>query len=87
NKQANPSMPPRQVIVYTRPGCHLCDDACEVLQRYGLEPELINIDTDAQLVAAYGYSIPVVVFDGKERFRGHIDERLLERLLIAGDSH
>lgn len=69
------------VIVYTRPGCHLCEDACEVLQRYGLETTLINIETDPDLVTRYGLEIPVVEIDGQVRFRGHVDEVLLRRLL------
>lgn len=71
-----------QVIIYTRPGCHLCDDACDVLERYGLEPQQVNIDTDPDLVARYGWEIPVVLIDGKERFRGRVDEILLRRLLV-----
>lgn len=74
-------MPDHDVIVYTRPGCHLCDDACEVLERYGLAPRMVNIDTDPALIASYGLSIPVVVIDGHERFRGRVDEVLLRRLL------
>lgn len=72
----------RNVVLYTRPGCHLCDVAYEVLTRYGLEPQKVNIDTRAEWVAQYGVSIPVVVIDGVERFRGHVDERLLQRLLV-----
>lgn len=71
----------QKVVVYTRPGCHLCDQACALLEQYGLEPETVNIDTDPDLVARYGLLIPVVTFDGQERFRGRIDEVLLRRLL------
>ncbi len=78
----SPNLP--AVILYTRPGCHLCDDACAVLESYGLEPRLVNIDTDAELQAKYGLLIPVVVLDGIERFRGRVDEVLLRRLLRAG---
>jgi glutaredoxin len=70
-----------EVIVYTRPGCHLCDAACEVLEAHGLEPQKVNIDTDPQLVERYGLTIPVVVIDGRERFRGRVDDVLLRRLL------
>jgi len=74
-------MADHDVIVYTRPGCHLCEDACEVLERYGLTPRMVNIDTDPELIASYGLIIPVVVIDGHERFRGRVDEVLLRRLL------
>jgi len=69
------------VILYTRVGCHLCDDAHELLVRYGLTPRLIDIDHDPELRQRYNVCVPVVVIEGKERFRGKIDERLLRRLL------
>lgn len=52
-----------------------------MLERYGLEPRIVNIDTDPELVERYGTSIPVVVVDGQERFRGRVNEVLLQRLL------
>ncbi|MBI1900840.1 MAG: glutaredoxin family protein [Planctomycetia bacterium] len=75
---------PRDVILYTRQGCHLCDDAGEILQRYGLEPTLVDIDRDPELKQRYDCCVPVVVIDGQERFRGRVDEVLLRRLLRAG---
>ncbi len=75
-------MTDHEVIVYTRPGCHLCDVACEILQKYGLSPRTVDINSDAALVEQYGWVIPVVFIDGKERFRGRVDEVLLQRLLV-----
>lgn len=69
------------VIVYTRQGCHLCHEAIDLLQHHGLTPELVDIDTDPELRARYDDCVPVVVIDGRERFRGRVDERLLVRLL------
>lgn len=69
------------VILYTRAGCHLCDDALDLLSRHGLQPEIIDIDQDRELVARYGDCVPVVLIDGQLRFRGRVDERLLRRLL------
>ena len=75
---------PQQVILYTRAGCHLCEDALALLQKHGLKPELVDIDADPELRERYDVCVPVVVVDGKERFRGRVDERLLRRLLAAG---
>jgi glutaredoxin len=69
------------VILYTRAGCHLCDDAKTLLLRHGLSPREIDIDQDAELRERYNECVPVVVIDGKERFRGRVDEVLLRRLL------
>jgi glutaredoxin len=71
------------VILYSRHGCHLCDEAAALLQKYRLECRVIDIDADEQLRARYDACVPVIVIDGKERFRGRVDERLLRRLLSS----
>ncbi|HUY91478.1 MAG TPA: glutaredoxin family protein [Pirellulales bacterium] len=69
------------VILYTRVGCHLCDDAKALLIRHGLSPAEIDVDQDAALRARYDQCVPVVVIDGVERFRGQVNEVLLRRLV------
>ena len=70
-----------QVVLYSRQGCHLCDEAAALLGRYGLEVQRIDIDQDPLLRGRYDRCVPVVVIDGKERFRGRVDELLLRRLI------
>ncbi len=70
----------RTATLYTRPGCHLCEEAQAQLKRHGFRVESVNIDTNPLLQERYGDVIPVVLIDGKERFRGRIDPRLLTRL-------
>ncbi len=70
-----------EVLLYSRQGCHLCDVAAEVLARHGLAFAVVDIDADAALRERYNECVPVVVIDGRERFRGRIDELLLRRLL------
>ena len=70
-----------QVVLYTRKGCHLCDDALAVLQRHGLTPRLVDIDSEPAWRERYNECVPVVEVDGKERFRGRVNEVLLSRLL------
>jgi glutaredoxin len=69
------------VTLYTRSGCHLCDDAHALLVRHGLSPHLVDIDADPKLRERYNHCVPVVVIDGKERFRGRVNEVLLKRIL------
>jgi glutaredoxin len=69
--------------LYTRRGCCLCDDAKAVLQRHGLTVREVDIDADPVLRERYNECVPVVVIDGKERFRGRVDERLLRRIVGA----
>jgi glutaredoxin len=75
-----------RLVLYTRPGCHLCDEAQATLNKYSafLPPIVaVDIDGDPELVARYSTCVPVVEFDGKVRFRGRVNEVLLRRL-IAG---
>ncbi|MGD9644950.1 MAG: glutaredoxin family protein [Pirellulales bacterium] len=69
------------VVVFTRVGCHLCDDALEILKTHGLLPETVDDDSDAALAAEFGNCVPVVAVDGRVRFRGRVNPILLRRLL------
>lgn len=71
---------PRKVVLYTRVGCHLCDDAERMLIKHGMLPEKIDIDDDPDLSERFNTCVPVVEIDGKIRFRGHVNEVLLRRL-------
>lgn len=70
-----------KVILYTRQGCCLCDTAKSVLERHGLMVQEIDIDADPLLRERYTDCVPVVAIDGRERFRGRVDEILLRRLI------
>ena len=70
-----------QAILYTRRGCCLCEQAKAQLERQGLRVEEIDIDGDPLLRQRYNDCVPVVMIDGKERFRGRVEERLLRRIL------
>lgn len=58
-----------RVVVYTKPGCHLCEDACAVVARVardiGASWEDVDISGDDALMRQWGEYIPVVVVDGK----------------------
>ena len=76
----------RDVRVYSREGCHLCDEAVEILwnslyRPYLPVPEVIDIDDDPELQAKFDLLVPVVEFDGEIRFKGRVDENLLRRLI------
>ena len=71
------SMPKRHVIIYSRPGCHLCDEAKAAIENSGLTDrftlEEINIESDPELLRKYKYDIPVITIDGVEAFRHRVD--------------
>jgi glutaredoxin len=69
------------LILYGRPGCHLCDDAREVLLRVGAAFTEIDIETDEALHASMLERIPVVVLDGEELFEHFVDPDVLQARL------
>ena len=68
-------------VLYTRKGCHLCDDAHAELVRHGLTPRVVDIDQDPELAERYTDCVPVVWIEGRERFRGRVNAVLLQRLM------
>jgi glutaredoxin len=78
-------MPERgiQIDIYSRPGCHLCDEAKEVVERvrarFPFSLRVINIETDSELETRYGEQIPVVFINGNKAFKYHVDEAELEK--------
>jgi glutaredoxin len=75
------------MVLYTRQGCHLCEDALQSLEaarlRHGFRLSIVDVDSDPQLVHEYGEQVPVVTVAGKVRFRGQVNPVLLERLLAG----
>jgi glutaredoxin len=75
--------PKAQVTLYTRPACHLCDEAKRAIAasrcrgQYALEE--IDIDLDPALVRRYGWDIPVVLINGVETFRHRLTPSEFER--------
>jgi glutaredoxin len=73
------------VTIYSRPDCHLCQRAKEILQRAQLRTpfslEEVDISQNPDLVARYGHDIPVILLDGKEIARHFVRERKLLELL------
>ena len=77
------------VALYTRPGCHLCDDARDAIERVRATTpfELVEIDieSDDALHRAYLERIPVVTLDGAELFEHFVDEATLAAR-VRGDA-
>jgi glutaredoxin len=73
------------VVLYSRPGCHLCDEARRVLvaeqQHHPFELEEVDVQDDEALERAYGIRIPVVEIDGEERFEYEVDPGELTRIV------
>ena len=76
----------RTVTLYSRPGCHLCDDARAALERVRQAAPFtldeVDIEADDALHARYLERIPVVALDGEEIFDYFVDEETLKRLIL-----
>jgi glutaredoxin len=75
-----------QITLYSRPGCHLCDDARARLHALSARAEFVltevDIESDDVLHARYLERIPVVVLDGEEVSDYFVDEEALLRRMI-----
>ena len=75
------------VTLYSRPGCHLCDDMKAVVERVSqsvpLALTVIDISSDPQLEVLYGEEIPVLLVDGRKAAKYRVTEAELTRLLMA----
>ncbi|WP_370328357.1 glutaredoxin family protein [Euzebya sp.] len=72
------------ITVYSRRGCHLCEEAEAVVARVagdGHVVEVVDIDTDPALVDAYTVRVPVVAVDGREVAEFVVDETTLRLAL------
>ena len=74
-----------RVTIMSKPGCHLCDRAAEVVRKVVRVPamiEIVDITKDQDLLAKYKDDIPVILVDGVERFRHSIDPDKLASLFM-----
>jgi len=74
-----------QVTLYSKPGCHLCEDARRVLEQAQKQTpfslEEVNIQDDPALLAEYGEQIPVVLLNGTFFCEYEVDDTRLKQLL------
>jgi glutaredoxin len=74
------------VTLYGAPGCHLCDDAKDVLDRerelLGFDLEVVDISGDPELEARYREEIPVVLVAGRKAFKYRVDPAELARRVV-----
>jgi glutaredoxin len=77
----------RQVVVYSRKGCHLCEIVKETLvklqRRGGFSWSEIDVDSDDELRRKFTDEVPVVFIDGRKAFKYRMDEREFLRKLAS----
>ena len=74
-----------RVTLYSRAGCHLCDEAREVVERVcaelGESYEDVDVDSDPALVARFDEEVPVTFVDGRQHDFWRVDEARLRTAL------
>ena len=77
----------RQVIVYSRKGCHLCEIVKETLaklhRRGGFSWREIDVDSSDDLRRQFSDEVPVVFIDGRKAFKYRVDEQEFLRKLAS----
>jgi glutaredoxin len=76
-----------QITIYSRTGCHLCDDAQKILEsmqkELNFDIEVIDIDESTELIKLFGDQVPVIHIDGlhhdfykvdPDRFRSSLEK-------------
>ncbi|MGH3367005.1 MAG: glutaredoxin family protein [Nocardioidaceae bacterium] len=75
----------QRVTLYSKPGCHLCDQAREVIRAVCAELRVgwteVDITEDPALQARYWEQIPVTLVDGRQHDFWHVDARRLRSAL------
>jgi glutaredoxin len=81
---------PREVTLYTRPGCHLCEEAkaaiAPLLREFGAMLREVNIEGDAVLEARYGSDIPVIFIGARKVAKHRVDVGQFRRQLLESNS-
>jgi glutaredoxin len=68
------------VELVTRDGCHLCEEALDLLHRGGVDFTLRDVDADPELFRLYDFRVPVILLEGRVVAEGQIDSSALEAL-------
>ncbi len=78
------SAQPLRLELYSRPGCHLCDEVKRLCERlageFPIQLAEVNIETDPELRARYDQAIPVLFIDGRKAVKYRTTEAALRRL-------
>lgn len=81
---------PRDVTLYTRPGCHLCEEAkaaiLPVLREFNAVLREVNIEEDPVLTERYGWDIPVIYIGQKKAAKHRVDLEQFRRQLQESGS-
>jgi glutaredoxin len=78
-----------RLTIYSKPGCHLCEDMKSLVHRVVVREseadqicvDEIDISADRELLDRYGLEIPVLLIDGQKVAKYRVSEQELRRML------
>jgi len=74
---------PRDVTLYTRPGCHLCEEAkaaiAPLLKEFGATLREVNVEADPVLRERYGEDVPVIFLGARKAAKHRVDVKQFRR--------
>ncbi|MFQ5779025.1 MAG: glutaredoxin family protein [Terriglobia bacterium] len=74
-----------ELTLYTRAGCHLCEEAKArlqpLLEEFGVALREVDVDADPDLAARFGEELPVLFLDGRKVAKYRVDVKQFRRLL------
>jgi hypothetical protein len=77
---------PLEVTLYTKPGCHLCEEAKAAIEpmlaEFGANLREVNIEGDAVLTERYGWDIPVLYLGSRKAAKHRVDREQFRRRLM-----
>jgi glutaredoxin len=86
SKTGKPPTEPLEVTLYTRPGCHLCDEAksqiAPLLAEFGVRLREVNIDANPELRERYNADVPVIFLADRKIAKHRVDPNQFRRQLL-----
>jgi len=80
-----------QLSLFTTAGCHLCEQAAELLlpiaEDFPVNVTAIEIGDDDALVERYGIRIPVIKFEDGEELDWPFDEHTIRQYIVSKINH
>ena len=65
----------------SRQGCHLCDEAEATLNELGIAHEVVDVDSDKELLRLYDFRVPVILDGDRPLLEGRITSQAVRRAL------
>ena len=91
SKEAGASTESLEVTLYTRPGCHLCEEAKSLIEpllaEFGGRLREVNIDTDPELRERYNVDVPVIFLAGRKIAKHRVDPIQFKRHMVEARAH